>query len=477
MAFQNQSALPAMISTCKIAALCLIIFIVGLMLWVNLTVLPVIDESFFIYEGALTAEGLLPYRDIFNFYGPGTFYLVAFLVLLSGGVSLMVLRLAAFLGLVLCGWITFRIGQRFLPTTGLALLMMWLWILMIPKHLMISHHLFSTVMVLLGTYALVRFVEAPHQSKYLVWAGVCLGIATLFTLSLGVISIGFMGGGLLVYLLQNKPEGFHKPGRVFLQYFFLPVLIPGLVSVVFFAVQGALPDYLYSTVFWLFEGGYRQTTSHGYYQDGIQQLQTLWPTTFQSIGSFTGQILVLLKGLLPLLGIGWILTRLGKMLVGQKLQRLSTNEWTLWILGWSGLAFFLASFTYPTATMVVIHGWLHYLFAGVALYQTMKNVSFIQKPVWGVATLLVLSMLYQQVQAAQWQLTLPVLQSYGTVESEVRAVQYSADKVKAMQVIIDGVHALKTRPTDLFVYNASPEFYLLTNTRGPTRYSYLMPVY
>src|SRR5690606_31309103 len=113
-----------------------------LMLW------PHTDEANYILQARHIADGLLPYRDFYDFVTPGSQLAGAIFIKLNGDFSVVGLRL-----LVLMGWLVeilliCDMARHHLPRRWLWVLAAFLWLTM-SRYPVFQHHFWSGFWALL----------------------------------------------------------------------------------------------------------------------------------------------------------------------------------------------------------------------------------------------------------------------------------------------------------------------------------------
>lgn len=471
-------------SLARIGLTVLIISLAGYILWPALLRLPQMDENLFIYEGWITALGKVPYRDFFEFIGPLTFWLTA-LVIKLGGLSIAALRIESLFLLVASALFTWKIGARYLPHPWLIWLCVFLWFVLIPGRLQVQHHLISSFF---GLWSVSRLFDGiskePERlldSRAIPETALLLSLTLLTTQSLGGLLLGAIALFLIAYGRLGLQLSWRALAQKLIRNLALPIVLPIGAVMFYFGSQGALDDYIYSTVTWLWEGGYAKLTSHHYLGEGFLKLFII---------DIWQQVLMLMLGWLPVLGLLWG----AETLIRQAIQLKASTGFALeespnpapqkfWrlLLLWAGAAaFFAGTFSFPTSVLIAAHGWLPYLLAIMAIY----NSGLRHRPRW-LMTLLVLSgiwfagLLWMQIQVARFMHESEErLISYGTVEKELFSPSYySATDTKIINAITYWIHTHTPEDQPLYAYNISPEFYFLTNRHNPTRYQYIMHLY
>ena len=444
-----------------------LIGLIGFILWPYVEKFTTPDESTFIYEGFLISGlGKLPYRDFFDFVLPGTFYIVALVNFLTGGVSMVALRLVALLCLGACMGITLAIGKQYLSKTWLWALGVILWFLNFPGGMEIQHHLFSTFFGMLGVWFLWQAVNKNNRQA-IVTGGICIGLAAICTQSLG----GLLGLSLTAFLCWQRGV------KNTLYYFVLPAALPVLAVFGYFALQGAFTQLWYSTVTWLYEGGYRDTSSNTYLLDGIVKFASIVTSMLKHPSILWKRLdlvlylpVILSLALLPPLGLLWPIEYIGK-----RVKTMQQKDWQLALLWFAGVGFFLATLSYPNTRLVAYHGFILVLLACMALQNLLKKHTQAYKGL--VITGLCYTLIYAGLQAEQsWQMLQgPRFISYGTVEKTlVSPGYYPPDYVAAYNQLLEILHTVCPPGESLFVYNHAPEINLLSDRHNPTRFQLLM---
>lgn len=470
-----------------------LLLIVGLgllafMLTAQLLRPPVPDESTYLYGSWLTSMGKLPYRDFFDFTGPGTFFLTGLFIKLFG-FTLLGLRLLALLMLATCGWLTWRMTRFFLESPWY--LAITLFMVFIPMGITIVHHTYSMTAGVMGAYCLFRYVELEGlDRRRLMASGLLLGLSAMFTQSLGGL-LGLFGlGFLLLYRRFRHGDSFRAAMGLAAACFVLPALLPAVLTVLYYWSQGALHDLFYCTFGWLLEGHYGKTTSHFYMVDAFTPFRNFVLTLLQTPSRLGATLAVnwfyylclFVQGGLPVLGLLWA----GQILKDRfprdgfrlRWSALSQAQWQFLCVLSLALAFFLASFSYPSSVLVSLHGWLLFaLGCGAA-----RNLAA-GRPLWGrlVAAFFILILAGRVLQTSleSWRAYIfPPIVSYGTVEKRLTAIGYpTRASVSATDALIRYLHDMSPPGESLFVYNLSTELYILADRRNPTRYPITMALY
>jgi hypothetical protein len=337
---------------------------------------PVPDESTFLYGGWRLLHGQLPYRDFFTFLLPGSFWVVE-AIYRAVGVDLAVCRTVAMGVWLLSVGLTAWLGRRYLTPWAMALLVAWFTLVHVPHHIEIQHHSLSALLGLVAVGLASLAVSNPRRS--LAWAslsGLAMGVCALMTYSLaGVLGVA-LGVWWWLWEARSAISAQALPSsRVRLwQAYTLGALLPVVAGVGVLLAQGVGADLWTNTIGWLLDGRYSQTTSHWFYLDGFTKLAGLTPYWLQHPGDLsrlTEWWFWALQGALPVLGLLWPVFyardawRRDRQPGGRAAHGVmawmttwATRDWMLLLLGFSGLAFFVAVFSYPNSGLLAFHGWL-----------------------------------------------------------------------------------------------------------------------
>jgi 4-amino-4-deoxy-L-arabinose transferase-like glycosyltransferase len=192
------------------------------------------DEGIILQGAMRILRGQIPYRDFFSFYSPGSFYLNALLMKLFGDSALVPRTLLVGYG-GLFSLLTFALARRLVSRTAAAMITLPLLVCGLPVAFLVIHNWDSTVAALIALFCAVLFLEKPRLWLSLL-IGALAGVSILFNQARGM---GLLSGLLLGLLLLR-----YRMGRKNLELkYFVSIaaggLAPLLLTIVFFAVQGA----------------------------------------------------------------------------------------------------------------------------------------------------------------------------------------------------------------------------------------------
>lgn len=468
---------------------------------------PHMDEANYLLQARNIAQGLLPYRDFFEFITPGGQFLAGLWSRLNG-FSIVSLRLW-----VIIGWLVELLlitvmakGQIKQPWLGLLIAFVALTDLRYP---VFQHHFGSGLLALLSVYMAWRSIEIfyqPRQSSskgqyFLLGCGLLTGLTFWFTQSLGILLTLALGGFSILqcFLHEREEKGLTysevSNKLVWLRWvktwgvaWLLPLLSVHVSAVVLLACSGLLPAFLRDTFGWLGGGNYSQTTVFGYFVTFHQEfLETIKPLTQGVPMPYTAlfwcrvpiALHLFLIGALPvvgLLGVGYALPQ-------RFLYRLLRQEDEELLLWWfAALAMMLSTFSYSTSMHIVSNGVLFFLLAAWAIQAWMSRYSSEIRwsktrwiiggfAIWGSLTLL--GGVIGSAMILLWGSWLP---AFPGLNERLIYTETSPNALQFTQVA-NLLQQAKNAQQTVFIYNESPSLYLTGNVRNATRYTIILPHY
>lgn len=209
--------------------------------------MDVIDEGWFIHKAQMIIDGLVPYRDHFAVVNPGSLYLQAAILHLSGGMVIS-LRIFALLEAIAVILVAYGITRSFLkpPYSYIAP------VILIPWNLFVfyrsaNYSVDCTLVAMLCLLAIIEF-EKRGSRLWLAAAAACAGLAFIIKQNVGGVVIIFT---LFAILFIPDPEGraYGLKTRIF-RIFWAGALtcIPLLAFVIYFFMEDALPEFFRLTV-------------------------------------------------------------------------------------------------------------------------------------------------------------------------------------------------------------------------------------
>jgi len=204
------------------------------------------DEGLVVYGAQRVAEGALPYRDFMEVFGPASFYWHAIFFSLFGTKWIVVRGALLFTGTIsaiLVYWMTRRLYRgsfEMMPSLYCLVLGIPLW----PAS---SHHWDSNLFALFAVGIFLLWQE-KKDVIYLVTSGVIAGITSCFAAQKGLLLLASFF--LTIIIIDRRQTG---SGKSILKR--TGPLVAGYVGLggsvlLFFYIQGGLPDLAYSVFFW-----------------------------------------------------------------------------------------------------------------------------------------------------------------------------------------------------------------------------------
>ena len=218
------------------------VFVLALLVFTSQFYSGSLDEGMLWSSAMKVAEGQMMYRDFFEFWTPGSVYLLGGLFALFGlkvWVSQMLYVLIGLACYILLYLVLKRTGFGWLT----CLVSIGLFVAISATHLALNHHWFGIAGLLATIYfLLISFTGGGKARLTLVLSGLMAAITALFMQYEGVIAIS---GGLVAIALFQPPSSRISS----LVSFMAPSVILGSLVVVYFGLHGAVGELLYSTVF------------------------------------------------------------------------------------------------------------------------------------------------------------------------------------------------------------------------------------
>jgi hypothetical protein len=457
---------------------------------------PEMDEANYLLQARNMAQGMLPYRDFYEFITPGGQLLGALWSKLYG-FSVISLRLWVFTGWLVELFLVYDMGKRQLSRPWLAVTLAFI-ALSGMRHLIYQHHFFSGFFALLAVYCLWRYLEAWYRrgqkpKKLLIAGGIFTAFTFWVTQSLGVLLTLALGVFSLLHCFLNEREEKNLTYRevanaqVFkrwLREWGLPWALPMLlIHVLAFATLAALGLWLpfwRDTAGWLLGGHYSNTTLLGYYVTFQEEMTRLMRPLIDGHYEFFFRIPLafhlLWIGILPIIGLLGTGYQLPQRFL-YRLLRLEDEALLLWWFG--GLAAIIATMSYSSTMHIVSNGALAFLLGGWALdYWSRRHL--------GKA-------------AAQWLIRLIALGELGILAGgiigSIIIFLYGAWLPPFPPVLRERLVYLSLSPTakqylnvvqtlektdkgeSVFIYNERPALYLTGSFKNATRYTIILPHY
>ena len=415
------------------------------------------DEGLVLYGSQLVLEGVLPYRDFFEVFGPGSFYWNAFFFKLFG-INLYTARtLLLITGVTLALlpiWMTRRIHRgpfELLPAVFLFLVSIPIW----PA---CSHHWDSNLFFFIS-FVMVLLWQDTENSFYLAMTGIFCGLTYFFLQQKGLLLLLSLTLSILIinYLKENK-----------MKIIFNIILFVGCFSAIiltvfiFFYINSGLNDMVYDTILWPFNF-YKQVNVVPY---GFGLREFLWQYFDNSLSPLPSGLAISLSSILI---FPYILIFLLPFIV-------------------IGLCFFCIKIKSYRANIFNVST-IPYWVVGIGLWLSEAHRPDIYHLVWGSPIIFVLFYLMVNVLLNNRKCLLTIIFGIIIISSFTLGMFNLLKSSSAREKIIsrrgiyytfEGDDALafllqKVKEGEYaFIYPYYPMYYFLANIKNPTKYNNLI---
>ena len=198
------------------------------------------------YDSLRVASGAVPYRDFFQFVGPGTLWLQGLVFALTGAkamhaIYLMIITLAA-LGAALYG-LSYQLTGRWLVSWFAPLFVL---LGLAPRYPYPYHHWYAAPFAVLTVLLMAGWLRSGHV-RWLAIAGGACAVTGLFVQTHTIA----LASAIVTYLLMGAVEG----DRWHMLLSRLIAFGAGLAAIMvptalYFAIAGGLQQYIYDTLIW-----------------------------------------------------------------------------------------------------------------------------------------------------------------------------------------------------------------------------------
>ena len=194
------------------------------------------DEGYIIYGAKRILNGQILYKDFFQFYPPGDFYLLALIFKLFG-YGFTVARETTIVIQSLITTLLFYLGYKAIKSWHAILLPFFVVRVGFLNFMQYSHY-WSSMLFLFIALAFFLYYLEQNKNTFLYLTGFFIGITGLFLQTTGAYAaVLFI---LVVILEKRKEEGLFK--RLFM--FLMSISIPLIIAFGYIAYQGAIIDFI-----------------------------------------------------------------------------------------------------------------------------------------------------------------------------------------------------------------------------------------
>jgi hypothetical protein len=417
------------------------------------------DEGIVLQGAERVLRGQVPYRDLFTFYTPGSFYLVAFLFKLFGD-SLVVARTSLAVSGAVCAVITFLLVRR-VRSLGIAVFTGSLvTVAGCAYRFLVLHNWYSTLLCCLCLYAAVRLCETQRT----IWAfavGCFAALTFLFEQSKGA---GLCFGIVLAFVLLRVTQRVAQLRRAEVIAVGLGFSLPLLITAGYFAEQHSLRVMIQS---WLWPLRHYTRANHvpyGWQNWSTDSLNAIFHTGPLWIRAM--KILAVSPGLvipvLPLITVGLLVYWIARI---QRAARSDRDAYYVLICSvLSGLFLSVLAvradvihFMYLVPLWYIVLGWI---VGGVHL----------QSRIWSVIRPYFIMYVAFAFGLLGFVLLLNATGAHIQIQTRRGSITLSKE-----DPVLEYLIAHTSPEQNLLVYPYLPLYNYLTATRSPSRYDYFQP--
>lgn len=440
------------------------------------------DEGLYYLEAQRMLRGEVPYRDFFEFIGPGFLWVVRSLLSVFGegvvAVRMMLLAVYAASACLLYHF-AFRLTRRSL----LSLLAPLYWVVVAKQATWwaAEHHALSNFGVLVAGALLLAELDRPRR-----WTALAIGVVTGLT-SLTTQHTGALLGLASLALVALVFPRLLARGRAQAGWLALGALGPLVLVLGYLVFHRALGAAVECLVVWPFTG-YRRFHAEPYFGAGFGEIAQLWTT--KGVAAWRELLHLILVGLGPVVALTLGVARLARELIAPsrdpgQVQRSLERA----IVVALALAMFLSIAPQPSAWAVMQSSALSFV---VLLDLITPRASFLvargPKTLPGLrrsprhAAALVGLVLVTLVLSRSFRVQARSIhreQARGVmIETAFGPLRHPDPSTAAeIRALIDRVRE-RTSPDDaILVFHWSPQLYLVTGRRPAVRFSGLLPGY
>lgn len=459
---------------------------------------PLTDESTYVLQARQMAEGLLPYRDFYDFVTPGSQFIGSLFIRLSG-FSLLGLRLLVVMGWLVQLLLIYTMGKNHLPKVWLSLFLVFLW-LTDSRYPIFQHHFWSGLAALSAVFMAWKYLQTLYngnpQRGFISLAGILCAATFWITQSLGILlAAALMFYSLLHCFLHEREErgvGYRQVSNaaVFSRwiktwglYGVLPWLGFHAVCVLTLMGLGIWPDFMRDTFQWLAGGHYNQTSVLGYYPTFHKEFaETIkpfidgvpFPAALLFIFRFPIAFHLFLIGLLPIIGILGMGYALPNRFHYRLLQREDDELLLLWLCA---TAMIISTMSYSTSMHITSNGGIAFLLGAIVIVRFLTRRPQAEQAMrWMTGTFSVLLLLG----AVTGSLTMLLLGTWITPTKALsEPLLYTDPSTTGQQLVslLGLLHEAEEQHRTVFIFCESPSLYLAGHYKNATRFVLVIPKY
>ena len=194
------------------------------------------DEGYIIYGAKRVLDGQILYKDFFQYFPPGDFYLLAFVFKLFG-YSFIIAREAAVIIDSMTNALLFYLSYKAIKSWYAILSPLFFLILGFPNWMQYSHYWSSMLFLFMSLVLFLAYLE-HRKDLYLYFTGLLVGLTGLFLQTPAVYAIILICFNLIAE--ERQEQGFVKRSLLFLT----GVVIPLILAFGYLAFKGAFFDFI-----------------------------------------------------------------------------------------------------------------------------------------------------------------------------------------------------------------------------------------
>lgn len=194
------------------------------------------DEGYIIYGAKRLLDGQILYKDFFQYFPPGDFYLLA-LVFKLFGYGFIIARETAVIIDALINTLLFYLSYKAIRAWWAILPPLFFLILGFPNWMQFSHYWSSMLFLFISLAFFLGYLE-KNKDVYLCLTGFFIGITGLFLQTNGMYAALLL---LLVLILEKRKDNKYLKK---LGLFLTSIGIPLIITFTYIAFRGAFVDFI-----------------------------------------------------------------------------------------------------------------------------------------------------------------------------------------------------------------------------------------